>query len=70
MKNKTKGLLLRLPVTILFLIITGASFYLKFTNYPINNKPLSWFTPLFITLIFILYLWGEYKSFNSSERDF
>ncbi|MDP1729068.1 MAG: hypothetical protein Q8L27_02600 [archaeon] len=70
MEKKVKGLLFRLPTTIIMLIVVIGSFVVKISATPINGVPITWFTPLTILVIFVLYLWGEYLSLLQGYNSF
>ncbi len=70
MESKKKGLMFRIPAMILFAAIVIGSFYVKIAKIIVNDKEISWATPITVLIIFILYVIGEYYSQKSSHHLF
>lgn len=67
MENKVKGLLFRLPVSILILAGFIASIVIKLIPSLSVQYPIPWGTAVLFGILLVLYLWGEYLSFKKSN---
>jgi uncharacterized membrane protein len=65
MKREIKGLLYRLPAAILIILVAVIGSYIVKIGKILPNA--SWFAPLFLTVLLILYIIGEYISLKGDN---
>lgn len=59
MKKRTLARILQAPQVIIFAIVVLAVLYIKIFDPSLFPTPVSWGTPIIITLIFVAYIWGR-----------